>query len=165
MTATRNCCCIIAWLVCEKLVMYPSGTALLISASMQLHMWLSAPRNQSRGRIEHHLGRPVQREFMHFVERPVHEPREQAVDPQAAARKSAHQAADCRILTERHKRAEIPVVPGLEGLAGQPSPDLLEHVCGLLVRRLSSGRNVAARLSVPGAGRAVADDKDVLVAR
>jgi hypothetical protein len=57
---------------------------------MQLHMRLGAPRDQSRNGIERYLGRPVQREFMHLVERSVHQSREQALDPEATPHEAAH---------------------------------------------------------------------------
>src|SRR5438093_558303 len=131
---------------------------------MQFHMRFGAPRDQSRKGIERYLGRPVQREFMHLVERSVHQARKQALDPEATPHEAAHQASDRRILTKRHKRAEIPVMPRRERLARQPSLDLLEGVRRLLVCRLGSGRNVLARLAMPGTGCAVADDETVLVA-
>src|SRR5262245_57098609 len=154
-----------AWLVCEKLVRYSSGIGLFIGASMQLHVRLGAPRDQSRKGIERHLDRPVQRKFMHLVERLVHQPREQALDPEATPDEPAHQASDGRIFTERHKRDEIPVAPGLERLARQAPLDLLEHMGRLLVRRLGARWNVLARFLFPCAGRTVADDENPLVAR
>src|SRR4029077_20433604 len=65
-----------------ELVRYSSGIGLFIGPSMQFHMRFGAPRDQSRKGIEGYLGRPVQREFMHLVERSVHQPREQALDPE-----------------------------------------------------------------------------------
>jgi hypothetical protein len=55
-------------------------------------------------------------------------------------------------------------MPRRERLARQSSLDLLEDMGRLLVCCLSSGRNILVRFAIPGTGRAVADDKNVLVA-
>src|SRR4051812_35943682 len=41
--------------------------------SMELHVRLGPPHDQARQRVQRHLGKAVQRQFMHLVEREVHQ--------------------------------------------------------------------------------------------
>src|ERR1700730_6264224 len=158
-------CCIIAWLVCEKLIRYSSGIGLFIGPSMQLHMRFGAPRDQSRKGIERYLGRPVQREFMHLVERSVHQPREQALGPWVPPYEPSHEVTDRRVFAERNERAEVAIAPRRQRFAAQPSLDLLDEMHGLLVRCLRAGWDITARMTCPRASGTVADDEYVFVAR
>src|SRR5476649_1056864 len=134
-------------------------------ASMQFHVRLGAPHDQSRQRVERDLGKAVQREFVHLVERQVHPACEQAFDHQVAADQSPHHVADGAELAQRHQRAKIPVAVILERFARHPPPDLLHQMGSLLVRRLGAWRHedVFAGLR-PRTGCAVADGEDVVVA-
>ncbi len=106
----------------------------------------------------------VQRQLVELVERHIHQPRERALDQQAAADQTPHQIADGRIFAERDQRAEIAVAERLERPAGEAVLDLAQHVAGLLMRRLGARRHgrVAAE---PWAGGAIAERENVVVAR
>src|SRR5438045_1355781 len=53
--------------------------------SMQLDVRLGPPRQHGCDGLQRNLDRSVEREFMHLVQRHVHQPREIALDHQAAA--------------------------------------------------------------------------------
>src|SRR3984893_17787561 len=102
---------------------------------MQLHVRLRAPSDQPAERVERHLDGPMERIFVHLVERAIHQAREKPLDPQVAAEQSAHQIADRGVLTERDQRSEIAIAPWLHRLALKTPPDLLDEMHRLLVRR------------------------------
>src|SRR6478736_9435991 len=79
------------------------------AASMQLHVWLGAAHDETRQGVERHLGKTMQRQFVHLVEREVHHSREPAFDHQAAAGEPAHHVADGAELTQRDERTEVAV--------------------------------------------------------
>ena len=95
---------------------------------MQLDVRLGAPRDQPRQRVQRHLREPVQREFVHLVERLVHEPREAAFEHQVAADQGAHHVAHGAEFAQRHQRAEIALVIVAQRLAREPALDLRDHV-------------------------------------
>jgi elongation factor P--beta-lysine ligase len=53
--------------------------------------------------IESNLDEAVQRVFVHFVERHIHQPRKIAFDEQTPTDQLAHQAADGAVLAERYQ--------------------------------------------------------------
>lgn len=69
---------------------------------MQLHLRLGPPRDQAHGGVERDLDKTVQRVFVHFVERHIHEPRKIAFDKQIPTDQLAHQAADGAVFAERY---------------------------------------------------------------
>jgi len=95
---------------------------------MQFHMRLGTPRDEAHGRVERDLNEAMQRVFVHLVERHIHDPREIAFDKETLAHQFTHQAADRAVLTERYQRAEVAVVPWLDGLSRQLSPQLFSQV-------------------------------------
>ena len=114
--------------------------------------------------VERDLGRAVQRQLVHLVERLVHQAGEQALDEEVAADQLAHQVADGRIVAERHQRAEIAIAQRPQRLAREAPRQLPGQVRGLLVRGLRARRHGPV-VAGPGAGGAVADGEDVVVAR
>src|SRR5262245_37538605 len=128
--------------------------------SVQLHVRFGTAVNPTRQRIERNFGDAVQRPLVHLVEREIHYPRQQTLDPQAS-----HQIAECRVLAQRYEGAEIAVTPGFDRPAGEAPLHLVREVRGLLVRRLSTRRNDLAVISQPRASGAIADCKDVWIAR
>src|SRR5262249_41632302 len=108
--------------------------------SMQFHLRFGAPVDQPNEGVERDFDEAVQRIFVHFVQRHVHQPREIAFDKETAADQLAHQAADRAVFTERHQRAEVAVIPGLNWLPAELSRQLFCQVrrllmCGLCARR------------------------------
>src|SRR4029077_11717600 len=83
------------------------------AASMQLHVWLGAAHDETRQGVERHLGKTMQRQFVHLVEREVHYSREPAFDHQAAAGEPAHHVADpgTKINVSKKSGAEPPRRP------------------------------------------------------
>jgi len=79
-------------------------------------------------------------------------------------KRSPHQAPHRRVSAERHQRAEIPIDVWQQRLTAQPALDLAGQMGSLLVSGLRPRRH-GGELAAAGAGSAVADRKNVGVAR
>ena len=135
---------------------------------MQLHPRLGAPRETTRSGIERDIKVSVQRDEVQFIERHIHDAREQAFDEHAAADELAHQAADCFVVAERDQRTEILIAEIFQRAAVDACFDGFHHMAGLLVCRLRAGGDgggfVGGGFFRPRAGGAIAEGKNIFVA-
>src|SRR5882672_8728722 len=113
-------------------------------------MRLGAAGDQPGERVERGFDDAVKGKLVHLVEGAIHQARKNALDPEALSEQDSHQIAYGRVFAERDQRAEIPVAPFLQRLAGETPPDLLEQMGCLLMGGLGARRDSLSLMPGPG---------------
>src|SRR5258708_34794964 len=91
---------------------------LLSRALVEFYCWLATTADPSTQGDERNASPSMQRDFMHLVERNIHDAGNQSLDHHAAPNYLAHQIADRVVTPQRHQRAAILVMPRTGGVTG-----------------------------------------------